>query len=299
MEKKFVIELESGEKLNGISFLVDNAKANFTIITGMCEYARRYAPFAKKLNEAGINVFALDALGQGANVDKVEDLQIWPKDGFKKNVDAVAKMIEMAKENGLKTIHFGHSMGSFISQSLLERYPLICDGVILCGSNGGQKMLMEMGFLLAKLVKTKKNYYKPNKFITGLSLGGYSKAIKDRRTDLDWLSYNEENVDNYIADPYCGVPNTLSFWIEFLRGMKEIWKHKNLRKISVNEKILLVAGEDDPVGRCGKGVKWLDNKYKSLGIINTRMILYPHMRHEILNEKDNKKVIEDILNFVL
>ena len=37
--------------------------------------------------------------------------------------------------------------------------------------------------------------------------------------------------------------------------MKTIWKQENLERIAKTQKILLVAGEDDPVGQNGKGVK--------------------------------------------
>lgn len=299
MEKNFVIKLETGETLNGVSYLVEDATRNLTIITGMQEYARRYKNFASKMNKEKINVFVLDAFGQGDNVSEVEELQIWPEDAFKKNVDGIAKMIELAKENKLPTYHMGHSMGSFMTQSLLERYPLIANGVILCGSNGGQGSLMSAGYLLSK--KSGRNPRKrdlPNPFLTNLSLGGYSKAVKNRKTDLDWLSFDEENVKKYIADPYCGHPNTSGFWYEFMKGMKDIWKSKNLRKIDVNEKILIIAGAEDPVGRNGKGPAWLKKKYTSLGLQKVDLKIYQNMRHEILNEKDSHLVEKDILAFI-
>ncbi|MDY6431126.1 MAG: alpha/beta hydrolase [Bacilli bacterium] len=299
MEKIFEVKLESGEVLKGLEFSTDKAVANLTIITGMDEYARRYKKFAEILNKNNINVFVLDAFGQGLNVSKVEELEIWPKDAFRKNVDAIALMIKKAKANGLKTVHFGHSMGSFMTQSLIERYPNIADKVILCGSNGGQLTLMKFGYLVAKTVRTKSNNDKPNKFLTNLSLGPYSKAIKNRETDLDWLSFNKENVKTYIADPYCGHPNTTGFWVEFLKGMKEIWQTKNLRKIPTNLPILIVSGKEDPVGRNGKGPLWLEKKYKSLGVEKVDLHLYEKMRHEILNEENNEEVINNLLEFIL
>ena len=287
------------EPLKGRFWPAKKPVANLTIITGMDEHALRYAPLAAYLNESGINVWCLDAYGQGLNVDSPEKLEIWPDDGFFKNVDGIAEMIKLAKSNGLPTTHMGHSMGSFMTQSLIERYPGLVEKVILCGSNGGQKGLMDVAHVLAKILVTKKNRDLPNKTMDSLGLGGYVKAIKDRKTDFDWLSYNEENVATYIADPYCGHPNTGGFWVAFTAGMKTIWAKKNLAKVSKDQKILLIAGEEDPVGQNGKGVRWLEKTYKQQGIKDVTMILYPHMRHEILNEIGKEKPYADVKEFIL
>ena len=297
--EEFEVKLPSGEIFKGYHWPAENAVANLTMMTGMQEYAARYDRLAKYLNTRGINVWILDALGQGRNVDKVGDLQKWKKWGFRLNVDAMKLVVDLAKENGLPTTQMGHSMGSFLTQSLIERYPHCADKVILCGSNGGQAALMRSGFALAHVVVHRNNFMRPNGFLTNLSLGGYSKAIPERKTDLDWLSYNEENVQAYIADPYCGHPNTGGFWLEFMRGMKDIWSKKYMQGISKEDEIFIIAGAEDPVGQNGKGPKWLHDNYKKLGIEKVELKIYEHMRHEIHNETDYMQVYEDIAAFIL
>ena len=297
--EEFQVQLPSGEVLKGYYWPCENAKANLTMITGMQEYAGRYDRLGKYLNTRGISYWCLDALGQGRNVERVEDLQKWKANGFSINVEGIKLMVDLAKSNGPPTALMGHSMGSFLTQATIERYPHLADKVILCGSNGGQASLMKMGFTLAKMLVHKSNYDKPNKTLTNLSLGGYSKAVKERKTDLDWLSYNEENVKTYISDPYCGHPNTGGFWLEFMRGMKDIWTKKALDNLSKEEDIFIIAGEEDPVGQNGKGPKWLYDTYKAHGIEKVELKLYKHMRHEIHNEDDYMTVYDDLANFIL
>ncbi len=297
--EEFSVKTPSGIEIKGRKWEAKEPKANLTIITGMDEHATRYAPFAEFLNTQGVNVWCLDALGQGLNAESVEAQERWPKDGFFENVDGIAEMIKLAKSNGLPTTHMGHSMGSFLTQSLIQRYPLIADKVVLCGSNGGQASLMSTANTIARAIVNKRNWNRTNKFMDNLGLGGYSKAIKNRKTDFDWLSYNEENVKKYIADPYCGHPNTGGFWVGFTAGMKTIWRKKYMEKVDRKQKILIVAGQDDPVGQNGKGLRWLEKAYKKLGIQDVTLILYPNMRHEILNENEKEKPYNDILNFVL
>lgn len=299
MPEVFEIHLPSGETLKGYHWPAEEAKANLTMITGMQEYALRYDGMAQYLNSRGINVWILDAFGQGLNAEKEEDLQKWPVDVFAKTVDAIHLMTQMAKENGLPTTQAGHSMGSFMTQSRLQRYPRSADKTMIIGSNGGQGGLMSVAYFLAKLLVHKSNWDKPNPFLTNLGVGAYGKAIKDRKTDLDWLSYDEENVQAYIADPYLGHMPTGGFWREFLKGMRLIWKKKSFANLSRDEVIYITAGEEDPVGQNGKGPRWLEEKYKSLGVKGVSSKYYPHMRHEIHNEIGKEQVLQDYADFIL
>jgi len=61
---------------------------------------------------------------------------------------------------------------------------------------------------------------------------------------------------------------------------------------------LIVSGVDDPVGEYSKGVKDLEAMYQKLGVKDVQLILYPNMRHEILNEDGKDQVIQDILDFI-
>ena len=170
---------------------------------------------------------------------------------------------------------------------------------MIIGSNGGQAGLMGIAHFLTLIIVNKKNWDKPNSFMDNMGLGAYTKAIKDRKTPVDWLSYNEENVNKYVEDPWCGHPNTGGFWREFTDGMRKVWKGSEMKKVGKDEIIYLTAGEEDPVGQNGKGVKWLYDKYQKLGIKNVTMKLYPHMRHEIHNEIGKEEVWEDFKNFIL
>ena len=299
MAEIFETTLHDGKVLKGRKWAAKEAKANLVFITGMDEHSARYEGFAKFLNENGVNLQVIDQFGQGLNAPDIKDIQKWPKDAFALTLEGIEKTREEAAKNGLPTIVGGHSMGSFMIQGYLQAYPRADQKAIIMGSNGGQKGLMSIAYCLASMMIHKGNWDKPNPTMQNLGLGGYAKAIKDRKSDLDWLSYNEENVKVYAADPYCGAMNTGGFWKEFLKGMKEIWKGKNLRKVNTTSHILLVSGEDDPVGQMGKGVRWLENTYRvKMGINDTKAIIYPHMRHEILNEDEKLRVMEDILAFI-
>ena len=76
-------------------------------------------------------------------------------------------------------------------------------------------------------------------------------------------------------------------------------EHKNLKKMPETLPVLFIAGEKDPVGNYGEGVKKAFRDFQKAGLTALSMKLYPEDRHELLNELDKKKVYEDIYSWIL
>ena len=62
--------------------------------------------------------------------------------------------------------------------------------------------------------------------------------------------------------------------------------------------ILLISGDNDPVGEYGKGVKQVFEDLKKTGHQNVIMKLYPEARHELLNELNRDEVMSDIVGWM-
>ena len=77
----------------------------------------------------------------------------------------------------------------------------------------------------------------------------------------------------------------------------KINKKENLELIPKDLPVLIFAGDKDPVGDFGKGIKRLYECYKELGIHDLKYKLYKNGRHEMLNESNKDEVILDILNW--
>ena len=67
--------------------------------------------------------------------------------------------------------------------------------------------------------------------------------------------------------------------------------------VPIDLPILLISGAKDPVGLNGKGVIAVCDNLEDAGI-RPQVILYPGMRHEILNETEHEKVYQDILTWL-
>ena len=51
--------------------------------------------------------------------------------------------------------------------------------------------------------------------------------------------------------------------------------------------ILLISGQDDPVGDGGKGVQEISRRMKKSGMENVTVKLFPGARHDLLHEEKN------------
>lgn len=296
---EFYFDTPFGEKLKGLKWEIENPIKNFFIVTGMQEHSLRYDNFAKYLNNLGYNVYCLDHYGQGLNIVDSNCPGIWPINAFSKFETVMHEFIKkINNDNHLETILFGHSMGSFFCQDFIAKYPIDVKKVIICGTDYPKPSLMRFGYTFARLLTNKHNRNRRSKYLYKLVTGPFKNAVKFARTRFDWLSYNKDNVDRYIKDPLCGYTATVGFYFEFLKGMKGIATKKNIENINKDISILLIAGNEDVVGHFSKGPKKLKEVYNTFGINDVTLHLYPKMRHEILNENDNKIVFDDISDFL-
>ena len=178
----------------------------------------------------------------------------------------------------------GHSMGSFLTRSLLIRYPGCVDGAVIMGSGWNSEAAIAGGRAFAGLLGLIKGKRSTSSFISNLAFGGYNKALSPNRTAFDWIAADEHVVDRYIADPKCGEAVTLGLFSDMLRGFHFNQSKANLAKMDPDTPILFIAGTDDPVGAMGRGVEKSHSAFLAAGVKDAQMILCPGLRHEILNE---------------
>ncbi len=285
-----------GKEVYGLSWKIDNPKGNVLIFEGMEEHSLRYDALAKRLNGEGFDVYCLDYYGQGQNVaPDLQNIGIWPIDGFNKMIDNMHLLINSINSN-VPTSVFAHSMGSYVGQGFIQKYSNEIDRIILCGS-GAKNKAVPIGLMLAKMITTKKKRNVKAKMLNNLMFGNFNKRIKEPRTSFDWLSYNTENVDTYIADPLSGFGPNNGFCLEFLKGMKKLYTKKGLNSIRKDLPIYIITGEEDPVTGYSKATLTLKKMYNKLGFNDVDTNIYKGMRHEICNETDKFTVFNDIANF--
>lgn len=263
------------------------------LVHGMAEHARRYEHFAVKLRTKGFAVFAPDLRGHGQTGQNSDSIGYFAeKDGWFRVIEDLFELsrIVHADHPGQKLYLFGHSMGSFLSRTLMINYGSLYDGVILSGTGSDPGLLGKVGKFLAYRAVKKDGGRKPNKRLNDMSFGSYNKPFRPNRTEFDWLSRDEQQVDTYIGDPLCGFVCTSQFYHDLLSGLQYIHVPSNIAKIPKDLPVLLVSGTEDPVGAAGKGVKKVCDSYRAAALEDVSLNLFPGARHEILNETNRNEI---------
>lgn len=271
------------------------------IAHGVAEYALRYEHFAKYLCAQGFVVVANDHLGHGKSlIEGCPMVYLGDENGWEHTVDDMEELRARTARvfPGKPYFLFGHSMGSFLARTHLIRHPGKLDGCILCGTGYMSAPIIAAGKLVADKEIRRLGRRAFSVKADTLAFGSYNKAFAPNRTPFDWLSVNEDNVDAYIADPLCGEKTSLGLFRDMLGGLALINSQKNINTVDKELPVYFIAGDRDPVGDMGKGVRKACECFKKAGIRDVSIKLYHGLRHEILNEKNRQYVYRDVLDWL-
>ena len=268
------------------------------ICHGVAEHIARYDAFARYLNGLGIAVVGHDHLGHGLSLPE-GGTPVYFGEGNTWNtvVDDIYVLHQRIRlwYPDVPLCIMGHSMGSFLTRTYLIRYPGTVKAAVIMGTGWQPKAVIAGGMAVAKAVGAVVGENGTSDLVTNLAFGAYNKLFAPNRTSCDWLSADEDNVDTYMADPLCGADATVGLFRQMLLGIRFNQKLSNLRQMDPRIPVLFVAGEKDPVGDCGNGVRRTYQEFRRAGVQDCTLKLYPGLRHEILNEKaQQQQVFEDI-----
>lgn len=295
--EKIKIKSKDGYELNVHVFEVQNPVGYIQIIHGMEEHQERYERLVFDLNKEGYTVITSNMRGHGEDTDLLGYFA--KKDGYLyllEDQKIITKYI-MERFKTEKIIIIAHSMGTIITRNLLQTESKNYEKVILIGYPCPQK-LVGFGIILTNIIKNIKGDKYYSKKIEKMSVGQFNKKIKNPKTGVDWISVNEENVKMYLSDKYCGHGFTVSAFNDLFHLVKNMSKYKLYKNINEKLKLLLLRGDSDPCTGYDKGSNESINILKKAGFNDIEMKKYENMRHEILNEKEFKKVHSDIIEFL-
>ncbi len=288
--------------LHAMEWGCESPRAVLQLAHGVAEHISRYDHFARFLAAQGFVVVGHDHLGHGGSLPQDGTPVFFSEDdGWTKVVDDVFALSRLmrGKYPDLPYFLLGHSMGSFIARTLLIRYPDAVDGAIIMGTGWNAAPVVTAGRTIAALLGKFHGKRAVSNLITNLAFGSYNKAFAPNRTGFDWLSVDTNNVDRYIADPLCGQDTTIGLFYDMLGGFRFNQSAENLKKMRKNTPVLLISGADDPVGAMGKGVEQTRDAFLAAGMQQVSTVLYPQLRHEILNETAHRQTVyDDILHWL-
>lgn len=293
------LKAADGYKLSLSVFEAEQPKGCVQVIHGMEEHKERYDDFAQKLCETGYTVVTSDMRGHGANAPQLGYFN--DKHGYRDLLSDQKVISKYIRERFQveKVIIFAHSMGTIITRNLLQSESRGYEKVVLSGfPYDPGRLATGAAVFLCSVVEVFRGPRYYSKFIHSLGTGGFNRTIQNPKTELDWLSYDEDNIRKYKADKYCGHGFTVSANRDLFMLVRHMSQVNSYRSVDAVLPIFLIRGEDDPATGFEKGAKQSIRVLRQVGFEKLYVKTYPRMRHEILNESGRDMVIADIVKFL-
>lgn len=271
------------------------------IAHGIGEHVERYDGFMTFLAEHGYVAAANDHLGHGYSISASEELGYFAQEeGWMTVVRDMHTLQGLLTQEDptLPAFLFGHSMGSFLARTYLYTYPTELTGAILCGTGHMSRAVTGFGERLCALTCRLRGDHYRSRMLAGMTFMGYNRGIHPVVSGYEWLSRDSAVVDAYLADPLCGQVPTAALLRDMLEGIRGITDLTNCLEMRKTLPVLFIAGERDPVGEFGKGVKRAVKAFETVGMEDVTLKLYPGCRHELLNELNRQEVMEDVLSWM-
>jgi alpha-beta hydrolase superfamily lysophospholipase len=295
----FTLTTPDGTEVFVNRWLPDGAvKGIVQIAHGMAEHSSRYARFAERLTAHGYAVYASDHRGHGRTPGTRGSFAA--NEGWQTVVDDLRAVADRAREEHpeLPLFLLGHSMGSFLARGFAAQHGAELAGLVLTGTAGSAGPLGNVGVLLATAQARLRGHEHVSGLMNQLTFGQYNAAFKPTRTEFDWLSRDTAEVDKYVADPDCGFVFTAGGFVDLLKGLAAVNSDRVVSRIPEDLPIYLAAGDMDPVGNKGKGVRAVANQLRRVGVRDVTVTLWPGARHEILNETNRDEVEAEIVDWL-
>ncbi|MEQ9520334.1 MAG: alpha/beta fold hydrolase [Parvibaculum sp.] len=257
-------------------------RAVLILAHGMGEHALRYARFAEALVARGFVVLANDHRGHGRTVKTASQLGDYGQGGWNALIADERALIAKARSDfpGLPLAIMGHSMGSMVVQHLLTEASDLVDAAALSGTTA-------VDIMAAAVADPNTNVFE-----------AMNQAFAPTRTESDWLSRDETEVDLYIADPLCGFTVTDASTVGLAEAGIAFSRPEAMGNVRPDLPLYIFSGDKDPVGLNGELVTLVASRFRDAGVKELELKLYRDARHEVLNETNRDEVTADFIAWV-
>ena len=278
----------TGAKINLYSlFPMGEVRAVIHIAHGMAEHAIRYSRFASELTDSGYAVFAHDYRGHGFTEASDAPQGVFAEsNGFSLVLEDQNEVINLIKQRlpNKPIICFGHSLGSIINLNFALKYPDQVNALACWNSGIETGLLPQVSRKILAFEALIRNPKLPSLIAWKLSFGAWNAKFKPNRTEFDWLSQDEKEVDLYVEDPLCGFDVSISMWRDILDGVFYAGNKKNLKSLSKELPVHIIGGANDPCTNYGRDMEKLAIKLRNNGLADVTCKILERTRHESLNE---------------
>lgn len=265
------------------------------LVHGFGEHSRRYLHMICKMLDAGYIVAADDHVGHGKTAIVNENWGNWGHKGAQTMMEDEHRLKELVQEKypDIPYFMFGHSMGSIITRQFIAKYGDELTGAIICGTVGPDAIPCEEGIKQLKPLVEAGKGDEADPDLLGALLGGLFARIEEVKLGNEWICHDEYVQLDHANDPFDAFtrPTSNEALLQFIEMIDEVKGTEWAAKVPTALPLYNIAGDEDPCGSYGEGVKQVAGWLEETGHdIKTK--LYEGYRHEIHNYNDIMDEVE-------
>ena len=265
------------------------------LVHGFGEHSRRYLHMICKMLDAGYIVAADDHVGHGKTAIVNDSWGNWGHNGAQTMMEDEHRLKELVQEKypDIPYFMFGHSMGSIITRQFIAKYGDELAGAVICGTVDPDAIPCEEGIRQLKPLVEAGKGDEADPELLGALLGGLFARIEEVKLGNEWICHDEYVQLDHANDPFDAFtrPTSNEALLQFIEMIDEVKGTEWAAKVPAALPLYNIAGDEDPCGSYGEGVKQVAGWLEETGH-NVKTKLYEGYRHEIHNYNDIKDEVE-------
>ena len=297
-EVKFLSSNERDQVVGWIYVPACKPEGIVQLVHGFGEHSRRYFHMIVAFMDAGYIVAANDHVGHGATAILNDTWGDWGEGGPHTMMEdeKLFKDIVCEKYSDLPYFMFGHSMGSMIARDFSTKYGDELAGAIYCGTTGIFSRTKTARAMAEDAVKAGKAHESDPAIVNELFGWMFDRCPEGADLGNEWICHDPQVQKDHAEDPFDAFthPTHNISLRDFIDMMLCIEGEEWAKKVPVELPILLIAGDQDPVGNYGEGVYACANWLIDTGH-DVMTKLYSGYRHEIHNYESIKFDVEECI----
>ncbi len=237
------------------------------IVHGGGEHSGRYAGTAERFAREGYAVYAFDLPGHGRSPGERGHIR-----RFEDYLEAVRRFIEHVGNQ--PTMLLGHSLGGLIATFYAVTYPETIQRLVLSSPIWGLNMKIPLW-----------------KRVIGQVLSPLwpSLTMERPRVEGDVLSHDPNVAAQYTSDPLVHFRASVRLYTELMKQFRNLPEALSQLRVPT----LVLQASDDRVA----SPEMVRRLYPAVGSAQKHLVLYEGVYHEVLNEVEKERVVQDVLDW--